>query len=524
MARVELNCARTNDVVARHWGPHLRIRHSHRRCQGLYSGAVANNGMPRAKSNRSRPLGRESCSTAIAISPLQRSSPDSGCWPVPIVTECVMTNDPISRRPIQTKMRPAAVCGSSWRAVEDRGDTDRGSGIRRCDGGRGRLALAPDGHLLSASSSVLATTPFADFRVPGVLLAVFVGVGGLFTAALTWRNWHLRRGHQRRLCGAGFEFRAGRVLADRVAAAAGVRRHPRDRDACSHRHPAPFGRHVASLARLCTRKKPRAVVVQGLTPETAGRTRLAIAAALRTQRLRVPRDSGNRLVDKRIARRVVHRRNERRKMLRAIPILSAMSLRASTPPPPLPQPISRQDRRAAARKRSAVLLSGSNSRLRVSSHAAARSRGAARRHRQRVRRVGAAAKLPTTTAPPSRTTRRASMSARTGSATCEIANARWLRRRMSSDRTAATADPPQPRRCRCARMCPTMSAAPSTAVAPHARRHRSPRRYRRCADPTRHRENPRAPLARDVCTRDGPLAPPLRTRERRGRILGRGSL
>ena len=56
--------------------------------------------------------------------------------------------------------------------------------------GGAALAIAPDGHLLSASSSVLATTPFADFRVPGVLLAVFVGVGGLFTAALTWRNWH----------------------------------------------------------------------------------------------------------------------------------------------------------------------------------------------------------------------------------------------------------------------------------------------------------------------------------------------
>jgi hypothetical protein len=55
--------------------------------------------------------------------------------------------------------------------------------------GGAALAAAPDGHLLAADPAVLTNTPFADFRFPGILLATFVGVGGLFAAALTWRSW-----------------------------------------------------------------------------------------------------------------------------------------------------------------------------------------------------------------------------------------------------------------------------------------------------------------------------------------------
>lgn len=51
------------------------------------------------------------------------------------------------------------------------------------------LAAAPDGHLLAADSAVLTNAPFVDFRVPGVLLATLVGVGGLLASALTWRRW-----------------------------------------------------------------------------------------------------------------------------------------------------------------------------------------------------------------------------------------------------------------------------------------------------------------------------------------------
>jgi hypothetical protein len=48
------------------------------------------------------------------------------------------------------------------------------------------LAAAPSGRYLAADPAVLVHTPFHDFFVPGVLLAVFVGGGGLLAAALTW--------------------------------------------------------------------------------------------------------------------------------------------------------------------------------------------------------------------------------------------------------------------------------------------------------------------------------------------------
>lgn len=58
------------------------------------------------------------------------------------------------------------------------------------------LIARPDGSLLQASESALLSTPFADWRIPGVLLASLVGLGGLGTT-----GWVLIGG------------RAGRVVA-----------------------------------------------------------------------------------------------------------------------------------------------------------------------------------------------------------------------------------------------------------------------------------------------------------------------
>ena len=43
------------------------------------------------------------------------------------------------------------------------------------------LAIAPDGSLLAADPAVLAGSPFADYRWPGILLATLVGAGYLVT-------------------------------------------------------------------------------------------------------------------------------------------------------------------------------------------------------------------------------------------------------------------------------------------------------------------------------------------------------
>jgi hypothetical protein len=50
------------------------------------------------------------------------------------------------------------------------------------------LATRPDGSLLQAKLSALSRSPFDDWRVPGVLLAVLVG-GGFLVAA----EWQRRR-------------------------------------------------------------------------------------------------------------------------------------------------------------------------------------------------------------------------------------------------------------------------------------------------------------------------------------------
>jgi hypothetical protein len=51
------------------------------------------------------------------------------------------------------------------------------------------LASAPDGSLLHADRHVLAGSPFADWRVPGVLLAVLVGGGFLVAGRWQWRGY-----------------------------------------------------------------------------------------------------------------------------------------------------------------------------------------------------------------------------------------------------------------------------------------------------------------------------------------------
>jgi hypothetical protein len=51
-----------------------------------------------------------------------------------------------------------------------------------------QFILAPDGHLLGVSLSMLTGTPFHSFLVPGLLLFTFVGLGPMVAAALTARR------------------------------------------------------------------------------------------------------------------------------------------------------------------------------------------------------------------------------------------------------------------------------------------------------------------------------------------------
>lgn len=49
------------------------------------------------------------------------------------------------------------------------------------------LLIRPDGSLLAADPEVLTTTPFDDWRIPGLLLAGLVGGGFLIAGAAEWR-------------------------------------------------------------------------------------------------------------------------------------------------------------------------------------------------------------------------------------------------------------------------------------------------------------------------------------------------
>jgi hypothetical protein len=51
------------------------------------------------------------------------------------------------------------------------------------------LAMRPDGSLLRAKLSALSGSPFRDWRVPGILLAMLVGGG--FLLAAEWQRRHL---------------------------------------------------------------------------------------------------------------------------------------------------------------------------------------------------------------------------------------------------------------------------------------------------------------------------------------------
>jgi hypothetical protein len=55
------------------------------------------------------------------------------------------------------------------------------------------LAAEPDGSLLQADISALASSPFSDYRLPGLLLAAFVGGGFVGTALWQARGGALAR-------------------------------------------------------------------------------------------------------------------------------------------------------------------------------------------------------------------------------------------------------------------------------------------------------------------------------------------
>lgn len=55
------------------------------------------------------------------------------------------------------------------------------------------LAAVPDGSLLRADPTVLAGTPFSDWRLPGVLLAGLVGGGFLLAGWWQWRGHRYAR-------------------------------------------------------------------------------------------------------------------------------------------------------------------------------------------------------------------------------------------------------------------------------------------------------------------------------------------
>jgi hypothetical protein len=67
------------------------------------------------------------------------------------------------------------------------------------------LIARPDGSLLHASESALAATPFANWPIPGIFPAIFVGLGGLGTA-----DWLLIRGWGAR--GVAYLFAIGLLL------------------------------------------------------------------------------------------------------------------------------------------------------------------------------------------------------------------------------------------------------------------------------------------------------------------------
>lgn len=54
--------------------------------------------------------------------------------------------------------------------------------------GGGSFILAPDGRLIHMPLSVLKSSPFTDFRIPGILLFTFVGVYPIAVAYGLWKQ------------------------------------------------------------------------------------------------------------------------------------------------------------------------------------------------------------------------------------------------------------------------------------------------------------------------------------------------
>ena len=54
--------------------------------------------------------------------------------------------------------------------------------------GGGALVLAPDGHLLSMPTSMLAGSPFRDYLIPGLVLFTVIGVYPLVAAVMAYRR------------------------------------------------------------------------------------------------------------------------------------------------------------------------------------------------------------------------------------------------------------------------------------------------------------------------------------------------
>lgn len=54
--------------------------------------------------------------------------------------------------------------------------------------GGGQFILAPDGHLIGISVSVLANSPFSSFFIPGLVLFAVIGLGPIAAAILSYRR------------------------------------------------------------------------------------------------------------------------------------------------------------------------------------------------------------------------------------------------------------------------------------------------------------------------------------------------
>jgi hypothetical protein len=102
------------------------------------------------------------------------------------------------RRPL-VRSTPPSESGERARSVLVKVELGTGGSALLCGG---LLALRPDGSLLGLPTRVLVGGPFSDWRLPGVLLAGFVGVG--YLAAGAWELGHHARSRELSvLAGAG---------------------------------------------------------------------------------------------------------------------------------------------------------------------------------------------------------------------------------------------------------------------------------------------------------------------------------